>query len=272
MVRRVGERGQPRHEPVGLHHSVVSNLQFSGEKYPTFDRLRTELSSWRSYYLDPRVAMREAEPPREVNDIGSLGNWIAPFLFRLKTDKPQHFAAIRRAVGSAIPSITGLDVKLDERHATLDLEVIQDGVPFSSRVASEGTLRVIALCAIAMNPWPASLVAFEEPENGVHPNRIEVIADLLHGMPRRGVGQVVVTTHSPTLVASMLRKAREGAKETSLMAVRRSGVSTEIRDFPTVEPLFTDSEVASALTSHEDSLVAAMLSRGGLDACCCRLL
>jgi hypothetical protein len=58
-------------------------------------------------------------------------------------------------------------------------------------------LRVLALCAIAVNPWNGPLSAFEEPENGVHPRRLELIADLLTSLALEQGRQLVVTSHSP---------------------------------------------------------------------------
>ncbi len=84
LVRRLGEAGQPRQELVGLSHTILSDTRNSGNLYPDFDRARQELNSWRIYYLDPRVAMRQPTPPQEVYDIGPLGQNLAPFLYRLK--------------------------------------------------------------------------------------------------------------------------------------------------------------------------------------------
>lgn len=229
IVRQLGESGHPRHEPLGLNHTLVSNRQFTGEyRYPDFDRLRTELSAWQTYYLDPRVSMREPQPPREVTDIGPRGEWIAPFLYRLKESEThiKHFLAIGRALRSAIPTIEDLDVDLDPRRGILDILITQDGTPYSSRVVSEGTLRVLALCCLAGNPWPGELIAFEEPENGVHPRRIEVVADLLGSIAERGQSQVVVTTHSPALIAAMLQRAMAVPERIKLFrCAQRGGVA-----------------------------------------------
>ena len=81
-----------------------------------------------------------------------------------------------------MPSIESLSVELDERRGTLNLTICQAGVEYSSRVLSEGTLRVLALSTIAVNPWGGSLLALEEPENGVHPRRLELIAQLLFSL------------------------------------------------------------------------------------------
>lgn len=269
LVRQLGESGHPRHEPLGLNHTLVSKRQFSGEhRYPDFDRLREELSAWQTYYLDPRIAMREPQPPREVSDIGPRGEWIAPFLYRLKESEThrKNFLAIGRALRSSIPTIEGLDVDLDPRRGTLDIVIRQDGTPYSSRVVSEGTLRVLALCCLAGNPWPGELIAFEEPENGVHPRRIEVIADLLASIAEKGQSQVVVTTHSPTLIAAMLRRAQKAPRRIKLFRCSQEGRASRVRPFLLEGPLFAGDEVRAALRSPEDAdLVEAALLRGWLD-------
>jgi predicted ATPase len=229
VVRRLGEAGQPRREDRGLNHTLASNLQFSGEhRYPDFDRLREELASWRMYYVDPRSAMREPHPPMEVDDIGSRGELLAPFLYRLQEDETHRrsFDAVRRGLQSAIPSIEGLEVVLEKQRGTLDIVIRQEGTPFSSRVISEGTLRVLALCAIAANPWPGRLVAFEEPENGVQPRRIETIAELLVSMSDHR--QVLVTTHSPTLISALAQHNRERPDQIQLLHCVQEGRLTRI--------------------------------------------
>lgn len=268
LIRRLGEAGQPRQEPLGLNHTQLSNLQFSGRnRYPDFDRLRLELAGWRMYYLDPRESMRAPQPPKETNDIGPRGELLAPFLYRLKVnpDFAANYAAISRVLHAAVPTIEGLDVDLDPQRGTLDIVIRQDGTPYSSRVVSEGTLRVLALCAIAGNPWPSTLVAFEEPENGVHPRRIEVIADLLLSMVRSRERQVLVTTHSPTLVAAFARRQRETKELVALYLCSQGGRATSFGAFDSSGPLFDDQEIRDSLLGHEDeALVQSALLRGWL--------
>ena len=273
IVRQLSEAGTPRHEPLGLNHSLVSNLQYSGEtRYPDFDRLRAELGGWRTYYLDPARAMRSPQPPRETADIASSGELIAPFLYRLKGSKHlKHFRAVTRALQTAIPSIEHLDVDLDPERGTLDVRVRQLGTDFSSRVVSEGTLRILALCCIAANPWPPRLIAFEEPENGVHPRRIEVIADLLVSIASSHDRQVVVTTHSPAFVTAMLERQREAQGLIALARCIQDGRSTRVEPFTDPLPLLQDLEIREALTSKDDHtaeterVVSTMLRQGWLD-------
>ena len=219
-----------------------------------------ELADWRAYYLEPRMAMRAEISPADVYDIDIHGANIAPFLYKLQADYPKHFEAVSRALRSIVPSVEGLIVELDERRGTLNLLVRQSGVEYSSRVLSEGTLRVLALCAITVNPWVGSLVALEEPENGVHPRRLELIAQLLVSLADQAGHQVVVTTHSPIFVDAVL-KAKRTASEVGLLNVRRQADSTVIEPFDVSGPLFHQAEVDQALASpaHDGSFESRLL-------------
>lgn len=265
-IRRKSRPAHPRQEPLGANHSILSDPRLGGNEYRWLEAVRQELSDWRTYYLDPRGAMRSAQPPSDVRDIGLLGGDIAPFLYKLRAEKPKHFEAIKRTLRSLVPSVEDLSVDLDKRRGTLDLWIRHGGIDYSSRIVSEGTLRVLALCAIAVNPWGGSLLAFEEPENGVHPRRLELITPLLCSLAMEANRQVVVTTHSPLFCDAMLRQARSAPGQVKLFRVGRDRDATFIEPFDVSGPLFADRDIAEALTSGtEDGLFESLLLRGMLD-------
>lgn len=265
-VRRKSHPGKPRYENPGQNYAILSDPRLGAPEYRDIDRTRSELSGWRTYYLDPRVAMRAAQTPSDVRDIGVLGGEIAPFLYRLRGEQPKHFAAVSRTLRSIVPSVENLMVDLDKRRGTLDILIRQAGVDYSSRIVSEGTLRVLALCAIAVNPWGGSLLAFEEPENGVHPRRLELIAQLLLSLAIEQERQVVITTHSPLFCDAVLKGARSRPEDVGLFNVRRDGQATVVQPFDVTGPLFRDHEIAAALTTGtEDGLFESLLVRGMLD-------
>jgi len=265
-LRRKSHPGKPRYEHLHQNFAMLSDPRLGGTEYRAIERTRTELGGWRTYYLDPRVAMRAAEPPSEVRDIETLGGAIGPFLYRLRAEHPKHFAAIKRTMRSLVPSVEDVSVDLDERRGTLDILVRQDGVEYSSRVISEGTLRVLALCAIALNPWSGSLLAFEEPENGVHPRRLELIAQLLLSVAAEQGKQVIVTTHSPVFCDAILKLTRDGTQDIALLNVRRRKGATLVTPFDAAGPLFADHDIAKGLTAPtEDGLFESLMLRGLLD-------
>jgi len=263
-LRRSGGGGRPPHEQLGANHTLLSDARLSGSSYPLFDGVRDELRLWRTYYLDPSAAMRTAVAPRDVADIGVHGEHLAPFLYGLKADRPKAFDAVRRALRSVIPAIGRLDVDLDTKRGTLDIQIEQDGTTFSSRIVSEGTLRVLGLCAIAVTA-EAGLIAFEEPENGVQPQRIDRIAELLASASRRSGAQLVITTHSPGFVAAMLEHAQREETDIGLFSVSREGQSSvvkQLQDFG----LWKDEAIEELLSEPDDrDKIAALVRRGWLD-------
>jgi predicted ATPase len=66
---------------------------------------------------------------------------------------------------------------------------------------SDGTLHWLALLAVLLDPEPPPLVCIEEPELGLHPDIIGVVAELLTDAAERT--QLIVTTHSDLLVSKL---------------------------------------------------------------------
>ena len=264
-VRRQ-DAGCTRIEQEGLNYAILSDARFAAPAYKHVERARTELRDWRAYYLDPRLAMRAETPPMDVTDIGVLGQHIAPFLYKLKGECPRHFEAVRRTVRSIDPSISTLDVNLDAR-GMLRFFVRQDGVKVSSRIVSEGALRVLAICALCVNPWNGTLVAIEEPENGVHPRRVELIAKMLMSLALDRRRQVVVSTHSPFFCDAVLNEARSRSTDSvGLFNVRRDGGESTVEPFQTHGPLLDDPQVAGALAMPiEDHLFESLVLGGFID-------
>ena len=81
-----------------------------------------------------------------------------------------------------------------------------DGKVFSSRVLSEGTLRLLVLCVLLYDDKFQGLLCFEEPENGIHPYRLKAMVELLRLLATNFeedddlLRQVIVNTHSPVLL------------------------------------------------------------------------
>ncbi len=60
---------------------------------------------------------------------------------------------------------------------------------------SDGTLRFLFLLAVLANPKPPALIAIDEPETGLHPSMLRIVAEYARDAASRT--QVVLTTHSP---------------------------------------------------------------------------
>jgi predicted ATPase len=73
--------------------------------------------------------------------------------------------------------------------------------PIPANRLSDGTLRYLCLLTILCHPEPPPLICIEEPELGLHPDVIPVVAELLVEASQRT--QLIVTTHSDILVSAL---------------------------------------------------------------------
>jgi predicted ATPase len=71
--------------------------------------------------------------------------------------------------------------------------------PVPATRLSDGTIRFLAICAVLLQPSPPPLVCIEEPELGLHPDALSIIAELLVEASHRT--QLIVTTHSDVLLS-----------------------------------------------------------------------
>ena len=102
------------------------------------------------------------------------------------------------------------------------------------------------------------MIGFEEPENGVHPRRLRLIAELLQTRAELGETQMIVTTHSPLLVDLI--------PDEYLYVCRKREGGTQIEPFTSLK-LWRGREISEALEDEEEPLsVSAQILRGDLDA------
>ena len=202
--------------------------------------------------------MRAAGPVKEVRNIGLMGEELAAYFNTLKTFKYAQFEAVEKALHTVMPNVDGIDVEVSNL-GEVELCLRESNVPIPARVLSEGTLRMLGLLALTGADDPPSLVGFEEPENGVHPGRIQLIAELLKTRSSLGPTQYIVTTHSPILPDLL--------PNDSLFAVRRTNRDTSIDPFSTWGPLARRSDIDKALEDLQPSLsVSERIMRGDFDA------
>jgi predicted ATPase len=256
---RLEGQAHPTYHEIGLDNTVVSRPLYPPH-YPHIVALRRELSGWFCFYFEPRERMRAANPVKEVKNIGMMGEELAAFLNTLRVVEPAQFRAVEKALRTLIPRVSGIEVEPNNL-GEVELRLKEDGVPIPARLVSEGTLRILGLLAVGAAKDPPTLVAFEEPENGIHPRRIELIARFLETRTSLGTTQYVVTTHSPILPDLLANE--------SLFVCRRRGARTTIEPFvEDTGELFRKSQIRSDLDEPAEAgaKVSEQIMRGDFDA------
>jgi predicted ATPase len=73
--------------------------------------------------------------------------------------------------------------------------------PIPATRLSDGTMRFLAMSALLLMPVPPPLICIEEPELGLHPDALSLVAEMLVAASERT--QLIVTTHSDALVSAL---------------------------------------------------------------------
>lgn len=237
-----------------LDHSILSKPLYPPH-YPHLTALRAELESWKFYYFEPRERMRANSVVKETTHVGLMGEELAAFLNTLRAQKPRQFDAVVKSLHRIVPTVTGIDVEVNSL-GEVELRLREGNRSIPARVVSEGTLRILGLLAIGCSSEPAGLIGFEEPENGVHPRRIRLIAEMIHSQSRSGRKQMIITTHSALLADMMPTDA--------LYFCRRRNGNTVIEPFESRFPLFRNQDITDALDA-EDVPISTRILRGDLE-------
>ena len=178
---------------------------------PTATMARKEMRSWRLLQLEPS-RLRQPDPFTASPRLGTDGSHLAATLYRLGRSAGAYTQVANR-LSELIGDVRSISVDRDERRELLTLMLTgMDGVLHPARALSDGTLRFLALAVLDIDPETTGLLCLEEPENGIHPDRIPAILALLRDIamdteeqisPGNPLRQVIVNTHSPSVVSEM---------------------------------------------------------------------
>ena len=127
------------------------------------------------------------------------GSNLAQTLHSLLTYKRKIFLQIEDVMKQLIPEIEEINVPPTEDGKQVYLSIREEGIPEPLKYhnISDGTLRILAFVTALY--LESTIIAFEEPENCVHPYLFETVVDLC----RKAPVQVAVTTHSPYLISKV---------------------------------------------------------------------
>lgn len=147
-------------------------------------------------YIEDNVYLR--------SDAGNL----AAFLYGMKShpETEPYFRKIEQAIQLAFPQFGQfvLEPRGDnDRYILLNwLSRTDNEYLLGPHQLSDGTLRFAALAALFLQPprQMPSFIVIDEPELGLHPGAIELLAEMIKGVAQKQT-QVLVATQSPQLVS-----------------------------------------------------------------------
>lgn len=218
-IHQDGKAG--RNRPASAAEASVL-YSITNAEFPHLFALREEMRFWRLLQLDPAL-LRRPVPATASGVLNTDGSNLAAVLTQLKAETATEtrpngaLSDIVAELNNLIPGITRLEADLHEASREYRVELtMRDGLPFSSRVISDGTLRVLALLTLLYDPRHRGLICFEEPENGVHPARVKQLIRRLQEMvsrpdtvddeERAPLSQLLLNSHSPVVLSALIDK------------------------------------------------------------------
>lgn len=135
--------------------------------------------------------------------LGTGGN-LAAFLYSMQQTHPKHYALILETFQTIVPYVSKLILRPDQLDRTKILLRWQDRNPdyeFGAHQMSDGSLRALALVTALLQPEETmpGIILLDEPELGLHPAGIAVVASLIGALSSKR--QVIVSTQSPRFLA-----------------------------------------------------------------------
>jgi predicted ATPase len=191
-----------------------------GVSYYVFE----SIASWVVYHFHDTSLLAAVRRPGAINDnetLRSNGENLAAFLYRIRQTDHRQYEKIRDVVRLAAPFFDDFKLRpVPGSEGEIQLEWLQkdSDYPFRAHQLSDGTLRFICLATAMLQPSRPVTVLFDEPELGLHPYALTLLAGLF-----RQVGpdlkQVIVSTQSAPLL-------NEFRPEDVIVVERAQGQST----------------------------------------------
>lgn len=169
-------------------------------------QLREELDGWRIHHFhntSPNAPLRKTANLHDRHFLRADGGNLPAFLYSLRESHPTSYAMIRKTVRLAVPFLQDFElrpfgeagdaIRLQWTHRDSDLL-------FDVSALSDGTLRFIALATLFLQPRALrpNLILLDEPELGLHPTAIGLLADLVRAASTDS--QVILSTQSATFL------------------------------------------------------------------------
>lgn len=129
------------------------------------------------------------------------GGNLAAYLYWLQEKAPQAFRRIEEHVRLVAPFFDRFvlaPLRLNERKIKLEWRHKNSDAYFDAYTLSDGTLRFICLATLLLQPEPPALILLDEPELGLHPAAIALLAEMLASASQHT--QIMLATQSVTLL------------------------------------------------------------------------
>jgi len=183
------------------------------------------MHSWRLHHFHDTSGSALVKQVHNINDNEYLrddARNLAAFLLRLKNHHEEHYQRIVKSIRLVAPFFGDFHLRptVDNKEKIqLEWTEQEQDEPFSASALSDGTLRFISLATVLLQPeeFMPKTVLIDEPELGLHPFAISMLAGLMKSVSQEH--QLIVSTQSVELV-------NEFDAEDLIVVDKRGGAST----------------------------------------------
>lgn len=160
------------------------------------------LESWKVYHFHDTSSTAFVKKSWNADDNYKLrydASNLAAYLNKLKNDYTDNFFMIEETIKLVAPYFDKFILRVDEKNnIKLGWQEVGSDKLFNADHFSDGTLRMICLTTLLLQPNPPDTIIIDEPELGLHPYAITVLASLIKSYAINK--QLIVSTQSVTLI------------------------------------------------------------------------
>jgi predicted ATPase len=170
-------------------------------KIPPIDRIRV----YQFHDTSELATVKQIHPTNDNLRLKNDASNLAPFLRMLREQHEGYYRMIVESIRLVAPFFDDF-VYREGSPRTVELEWIEKGNPdsaFNAHILSDGTLRFICLATLLQQPVELMppIILLDEPELGLHPFAINILADLLKLAAEQT--QLIVATQSVQLLSCL---------------------------------------------------------------------
>jgi predicted ATPase len=206
---------EPLGEPRDLKNSqelALSTLRDS-LRYPVLGTVREQALTWSFYHANDMNVRAIKRQPAEID---ALQRTLAPngcnltmVIYNLtqgSNDGGIFIDYLDRLLGSLYSGHHSLQFPLiGSTHLELGWQMDHPPKSLKLHHLSDGTIRMLCWTAVLANPKLPALISIDEPELGIHPAWLPILAALIQQAAKRT--QVIISTHSPELLDEFTSQA-----------------------------------------------------------------
>lgn len=192
-------RGWDHAFKLGPRKSALGNLPEDESKFPVSTWLKRLLAEGVQQIVLNSLLIRRASPPGQVRGFKPDGSNLPWVIDSLQKKYPERLRDWIAHLQTALPDLESIRTieRPDDRHRYLVISY-EGRLEVPSWVASDGTLRLLALTLPPYLPDFRGVYLIEEPENGIHPQAVETMFQSLSSVYD---AQILLATHSPVILS-----------------------------------------------------------------------